>query len=257
MPAETSIPARAWTMPEHNNCLRPIEPTQSEPTTPVYGAPATAPATRVYKGLELLARKSVGDTLWLQASYVYSSLRGNYDGEVDEGRFATSPGLTADYDYPQFEHNAYGRLYLDRPVNFRAAGFYRTPLKLSVGIEAYVLSGAPLDKTGYFNSIYLSAVQLVPRGSAGRLPTLWEASATLEYPMRLGPATVTLQGFVYNLFNNQIRTSQDMEWTYSAPPPPLPYPNYDPNQPNRNENYGKATTRQAPRFFRAAARISF
>ena len=239
---------------ELNNCLQ----TDAEGNHPlVYGAPAAAPATRVYKGIELLARKSVGDTLWLQASYVYSSLRGNYEGEVDEGRFVTSPGLTADYDYPQLAHNAYGRLFLDRPVNFRAAGFYRTPLKLSVGIEAYVLSGAPLDKTGYFNTIYNSAVLLVPKGSAGRMPTLWEASATLEYPMRLGPATVILQGFVYNLFNNQIPTSQDTQWTYSAPEPGQPYPNYDPNQQQRNDNYGKAMTRQAPRLFRAAARVSF
>ena len=238
--------------PAYNNCLRPGA--DGSPTERVYGAPAAAPATRVYKGIELLARKSVGDTLWLQASYVYSLLRGNYDGEVNEGFFVTSPGLNRDYDYPQLQQNSYGRLFLDRPVNFRVAGFYRTPLNLSAGLEAYVLSGAPLNRTGYFNTTYYSDVQLVPKGSAGRLPTLWEASATLEYPMRLGPATVTLQGFVFNLFNNQIRTSQDTQWTYAAP---QPYPDYDPNQPQGNDNYGKATARQAPRLFRAAARVSF
>ena len=200
--------------PENNNCLL-IDANGNHPL--VYGAPASAPATRLYKGIELLARETVGDALWLQASYVYSSLRGNYDGEVNEGFFQTSPGINMDYDYPPLQQNSNGRLYLDRPVDFRVSGFYRTPLKLSVGIEGYVVSGAPLDKTGYFNTGFISAVRLVPRGSAGRLPTLWEANATLEYPMRLGPTTVTLQGFVYNLFNNQIRTSQDMQWTYATP----------------------------------------
>ena len=238
--------------PEKNNCL--LDP--NDPAAHVYGAPAAPPATRLYKGIELLAQQTVGDALWLQASYVYSSLRGSYDGEVHEGFFPqTEPGINRDYDYPQLEQNAYGRLYLDRPVNFRAFGFYRTPLQLSVGLEAYVLSGAPLDKTGYFNSNYGSVFQLVPRGSAGRLPTLWEASLTLEYPVRLGPATVTLQAFVYNLFNNQIRTSQDMQWTYTIPVGG--YPNYDPNQAQGNDNYGKATSRQPPRLFRGAARISF
>ena len=238
--------------PAYNNCQR--QGADGRPTELVYGAPASVPATRVYKGIELIAQQTVGDSLWFQASYVYSSLRGNYDGEVNEGFYKTSPGINSDYDYPQFEHNAYGRLFLDRPIDFRVSGFYRTPLNLSVGLQAYVLSGAPLDKTGYFNGAYGSRIQLVQRGSAGRLPTEWDASLTLEYPLRLGPATVTLQAFVFNLFNNQVVTSQDTAWTYGIP---QPYPNYDPNQPSDNLNYGKATSRQAPRLFRAAARISF
>ena len=108
-----------------------------------------------------------------------------------------------------------------------------------------MVSGAPLDRMGYFNSVYLGGVRLVPRGSAGRMPTLWEASLSLEIPLRLGPATVTLQGFVYNVFNNQIRTSQDEQLTYAQPDP---YPNYDPNQPQGNDNYGRVTARQAPRL---------
>ena len=236
----------------YNNCQRPGE--DGRPTELAYGAPASQPATRVYKGIELIAQKTVGDSLWLQASYVYSSLRGNYDGEINEGFFQTSPGINADFDYPQFEHNATGRLFLDRPIDFRVSGFYRTPLNLSVGLQAYVLSGAPLDKNSYFNANYGSRLQLVPRGSAGRLPTEWDASLTLEYPLRLGPTTVTLQAFVYNLFNNQIVTGQDTQWTYAEP---QPYPNYDPNQPSDNLNYGKAISRQAPRVLRFAARVSF
>ena len=51
--------------------------------------PASPPARRLYRGIELFARKSVGNSLWLQASYVYSSLRGNYDGGVNEGLYGS------------------------------------------------------------------------------------------------------------------------------------------------------------------------
>jgi len=227
-----------------NNCI--LDP--SAPGRFVNGAPAAAPAKRIYKGVELVARKTLGDRLWLQASYVYSTLRGNYDGEVNEGLGGqTDPGINRDYDYAMLQQNSTGRLFLDRPSDFRFAGYYRTPMRLSVGLDAYVISGAPLDRWGYFNSSYLA--RLVPRGSAGRMPTLWEANLTLEYPFRVGPTTVTLQGYVFNIFNNQIATDQDQVWNDAAP--------YDLNPPNRNLNYGLVTQRQPPRLFRAALRVAF
>ena len=38
------------------------------------------------------SRASLGNELWLQASYVHSSLRGNYDGGVNEASGQTRPG---------------------------------------------------------------------------------------------------------------------------------------------------------------------
>src|SRR5262249_17368673 len=168
---------------------------------------------------EVRARKTVGNTLWLQASYVFSSLRGNYDGGVNEVFQTTTPGVNADFDYPSLWHAAYGRLFLDRPHRFRFDGSWVTPLRLTVGLQAFASTGAPLDRTGYFNVVYGSGagVYLVPRGSAGRLPTLWDANFTLAYPIVLGPATVTLQAYVFNLFNNQIPISRENRWTVGPP----------------------------------------
>src|SRR5262249_3421143 len=42
------------------------------PCTPT-GA-ATPEARRIYRGIEILARHAAGDRLWIQASYIYSSL---------------------------------------------------------------------------------------------------------------------------------------------------------------------------------------
>jgi hypothetical protein len=223
----------------------------------LFPAPPIPEAKRIYRGIELLARKSFSQNLWLQASYVYSSLRGNYDGEISEGFGGqTDPGINADFDYSQFSHNGYGRLFLDRPHQLRLDGYYVAPFGLSVGLQTWLRSGAPLNKYGYFNGFYLAAIQLVPKGYAGRLPMEWEANLTLGYPIRIGPVIATLQGYVFNLFNNQIRTGQDTTWSDQ---PPAGYPDtlYDPNQPSTNKNYGKITGRTDPRLFRLALRISF
>ena len=199
----------------------------------------------------------MGDRLWAQASYVYSSLRGNYDGGVNETSYGqTASGNNSDFDYPQLWHDGYGTLSLDRPHRFRLDAFWVTPWRLSVGLQTYVESGTPLNRFGYFNGNYGSAVFLVPRGSAGRLPTVWEANLTLSYPVAVGPVTMTLQAYVFNLFNNQIATSRVEAWTIN---PPAGYPNtvFDPNVPSNNPDYGKTTTRQAPRSLRAAVRVSF
>jgi hypothetical protein len=222
--------------------------------------PATPAARRLYRGTELFARQSIRDWLWLQASYVYSSLRGNYDGGVNEGSLdqtlsQTRPALNYDFNNPALWHNGYGTLALDRPNRFRFDGYWVTPLRLSVGLQAFVESGAPLNRLGY-HSFYGPTVFLVPRGSAGRLPTLWDANLTLSYPIPIGPVTATLQGYLYNLFNNQIVTSRNEGWT-TSPPTGFPATIYDPNQEQNNPSYGRVTGRSAPRSFRAAMRVAF
>jgi hypothetical protein len=67
---------------------------------------------------------------------------------------------------------------------------------------------------------------------------------------------VRQEAYVYNLFNIQIETSRDQQWTVS-PSAGFPANIYDPNQSQNNPDYGKATSRSAPRSFRAALRLSF
>jgi hypothetical protein len=218
--------------------------------------PAIPAAKRVYKGIEVVGRKSFSQSLWMQASYVFSSLRGNYDGEVREGRGQTDPGINADYDYFLFLHNNDGKLFLDRPHNLRLDMSYTTPFKLFVGFQAFVRSGAPLNKQGYFNSGYGAEIMLVERGSAKRLPTQYDANLTLGFPIQLGPVSITPQLYVFNLIGRQQNVLEDVRWSTSQP---AGYPNtiFDPNQQQTNPNYGKITTRSDPRLLRGAVKISF
>jgi hypothetical protein len=219
--------------------------------------PATPEAKRYYRGIELFVRQAVGNSLWLQASYVYSSLRGNYDGGVNQSVYGqTWPGINSDFDYPSLWHDGYGTLALDRTNRFRFDGYWVTPWRLSVGLQAFVETGAPLNQMGYFNEFNGILVFLVPRGSVGRLPTLWGTDLTLSYPIVVGPTTVTLQAYLFNVFNQQIAVDRDNSWSIS-PPEGFPATIYDPNQEQTNPYYGDVTRRQDPRVFRAAVKVSF
>ena len=199
-----------------------------------------------------MARKTLGNRLWLQASYVYSSLRGNYDGGVNQVTYGqVYPGYNGDFDVPAVWHNGYGILSLDRPNHFRFDGSWVTPWRLSVGLQLFVESGAPLNKMGY------PFVFLVPRGSAGRLPTLWEGSLTLSYPIAIGPVIVTLQAYLFNLFNKQVAISRDENWSDYAVPEG--YPDDDlRSQPGEKQRQLRKRHRALRAVsFRAALKVSF
>jgi hypothetical protein len=72
----------------------------------------------------------------------------------------------------------------------------------------------------------------------------------------VGAATVTLQAYVFNAFNNQIAIAKDEAWS-TSPPPDYPDSLFDANQEQNNPEHGKVTGRQEPRSFRAALKISF
>jgi hypothetical protein len=141
----------------------------------------------------------------------------------------------------------------------RAMRVAQTRFGLAVGLEGYVQSGAPTEKLGYFCCGFLRLIRLEQKGYAGRMPTLWEASLIIGYPIHLGPVTVTLQAFLYNVFNNQIRTRQSFAYGRGQPPPGYPDTLYDPTLPPEyvNPNYGKIQERQAPRLLRGSIKISF
>ena len=109
-------------------------------------APQSPKAKRLYRAIQLSARKTIEQQLWLQASYVYSSVRGNYDGAVHESTGQTDPGLNEDFDYPATYANAYGKLFLDRPHQLRLDAAYTAPFGLRAGLQFYVRSGVPLDQ---------------------------------------------------------------------------------------------------------------
>ena len=243
------------------------------------GVPAIA-AKRQFKGIELTGRKSFAHSLWVQASYLYSTLRGNYSGAIREASGQTDPGINADYDYWQFMTNANGKLELDRPHQFRVDGAYTAPFGLTAGASLYARSGNPTSRLGYYNSFYPDLLFLDQRGSAGRLPWDYEANVSLGYSIGVRNFTITPQLYVFNLLNRQTVTGIDEGFNRY-------YGNFvaDPKSPffgqagiapgttdptsgitcpasatspcSDNADYRKATSRNDPRLIRIALKVTF
>jgi hypothetical protein len=228
-----------------DNSAFPNSACNSQATFPSSAVPA---AKRNYWAAELVAKKQVGRSLWTQVSYIWSQLRGNYDGAARQSNLGqTDPGINADYDYAALLNNAEGKLYLDRPHSFRLDAAYTSPFGLTFGLTGFVRTGAPKDKIGYFNSQYGSELFLLPRGSFGRLPTDYEISASMGYTIKIAPVDITLflQGF--NLLNRQTVIQVDNAFSQDI-------------QGSPDEFYGSfdhAITRRAPRKLTFGARISF
>jgi len=215
------------------------------------GGPPIGRASRIYRGIELTARQSFSERLWTQASYIYSSLRGNYDGAARLASGQADPGVNADFDYFHFyERNAHGKLYLDRPHTFQLSATYRTPFGLTAGLSTYVRSGPPRNKAEYFNNGYNQEIFGVRRGTAGRAETQYEANVSLAYEFKAGPLTITPRVSVFNLLNRQGETrvsdAFNPNGAFDASGNAVQHP-----------NYGKILQRQEPRLFRVAMRVSF
>ncbi len=243
-------------------------------------APALPKAHRKFTGIELTARKTFTQNLWAQFSYIYSELKGNYDGAVRVASGQTDPGINADFDYPLFSRNANGRLYLDRPHQARLDAVYTAPFGLSVGLGAYYRSGPPVSRYGWYNVFYPDLLHLVTRGddqtvSGGRLVSQYEANLSVGYTFNAGPVSITPAIYIFNLLNRQgvtdVVESFNPDGTFcleTAGCTPANTPEYTQRNferlgtlaygdPLPQVNWARPSGRQDPRQIRAALKISF
>ena len=254
-----------------NNSMNPTDPTAGKCGLP---GVAIGPAKRIYRGFEVMARKRIGDSFWAQVSYVWSSLKGNYSGAVATVNGQTDPGINADFDNYQFLDNAYGKLELDRPHAFRLDAAYTAPFGLEAGLGFWVRSGVPYSRNGFFDTGYVGALYLEPRGSNGRTPTEWDADLVLSYNLKLGPVTVTPLFYVFSLFNNQVVTRYNTAFNplgSFVTDPKSPYYGQAGLQPGTasncpatatapcsdNSDYMKALGRTSPRVLRVGVKVAF
>lgn len=267
-------PLANGTFPSCDNSANPADPNSGQ--CGLAGVPMPA-AKRIFRGIEFLARKQFGTSMWAQASYLLSSLKGNYSGAIREADGQTDPGINADYDYGVFLHNGYGYLQLDRRHQIRLDAAYTAPFGLQVGIGAYARSGTPLSELGYYNSFYPDNIFITQMGSAGRTPWDYEVNLNLAYNWNVGRGiTVTPTAYVFNLLNRQTPTAYDQDFNPNGnfvtdkASPFYGQPGVEPGGPlpgggtctsnvpcSDNPYYRKVTARTLPRFFRFAVKIGF
>jgi hypothetical protein len=224
-----------------------------------YSHTVTAPKPkRTYKGIQLDATKRYSANWQAMASYLYSRLDGNYDGEYAPfTNVGADPNISAAYDYYDFFTDGSdltkitnrGPLSNDRRHQFKASGMYFTPFKLSIGVSAYWRSGTPLTRYGYSDAYGRYEFFLTPRGGEGRNPSTYDADVHIGYPIAAGRAQVNVLLDIFNILNTQRPVLLDQRWGFQESDNALPAP--------ANPGYGKAILRTPPTSARLGLRVSF
>lgn len=151
-------------------------------------------ARRYYRGLEFTATKRFTNNYQFIASYVFSSLTGNYEGLFRNDNGQSDPNITSLFDLVSLLGNSYGRLPNDRPHQIKFNGTYQTPFKLLVSGNFYGQSGTPFN-------------QLVPHPVYGNNEGFGVPRGTAVVPNNTTPGVTGLGGavgtlrspFTYNL----------------------------------------------------------
>jgi outer membrane receptor protein involved in Fe transport len=219
--------------------------------------PAPRPV-RIFRGLQLDVTKRFSNNWQMLASYLYSTLEGNFDGGfAPYTNVGADPNISAAYDYYDFFTNGKdlskitnrGYMSNDRRSQFKVSGVYFTPFKLSVGVSAYWRTGTPLSRMGYSDAYNRYEFFLTQRGSEGRTPDTYEADLHLGYPIEIKPVTINILFDIFNLLNAQRPILLDQRWGFqeadNASPTPV------------NPNYGKPVLRTPPTALRLGVRVSF
>jgi outer membrane receptor protein involved in Fe transport len=196
-------------------------------------------ARRYYRAIEFSATKRFSKNYQFIASYVYSSLIGNYEGLFRNDNGQSDPNITSLFDLVSLLTNQYGRLPNDRPHQFKFNGSYNTPWKLVVSGNFYAQSGVPFNQLiphpVYGNNegfalprgtaIVPNTGATITNGSAGvesavgksRGPFTTNLDLGAYYPIKLGESRqLRFQFDWFNAFNTQKALTLDQTFTINS-----------------------------------------
>jgi hypothetical protein len=230
-----------------------------------------APAPeRTYDAITLSLNQRFTKNWFARASYTYSRLIGNYEGLYQTETNYIAPNGNNAYDAPELYVNQHGALPNDRPHILHLDGFYSHPIgkgRLTLGLSFSARSGQPRNYIGNLEpGTGYQFVMLLPRGSAGRTPTVTELNGKIAYGRPLGPR-MNLEGFIdlFNIFNQQTAIITDDNYTFDAAPPivngttsDLKFAKNTAGQPiQKNPNFGQPLAYQTPFNARLGLRLTF
>jgi len=164
--------------------------------------PPQPPATRDYDGVEFHVHKRLANRWYLNASYLWSRLYGNYSGlassdEVTVGVGGrTSPNnnvvfdkIYASYDSTGSKQPVMGPLATDRPHQFKTQVAYNFPFGTTVAVNQFIASGTPITRFAYAVS---GRTYYKGRMSDGRTPTYSATDLNAQHEFTL-PRNTRLQ----------------------------------------------------------------
>jgi hypothetical protein len=180
----------------------------------------TPKAKRTFTGVELHAQKRFSNNYQFYASYLWSELKGNYDGLFQASTGQLDPNINSAYDYADFAVNANGLLSNDRTHQLKFTGSYTVPngfaKGLDLGLITYWYSGTPLTAFGYASSYRNYEYYLSPRGTLGRGPSEYEADLHFGYPISFGGSRLNVLLDVFNVLDRQAIRTLDQRYNLSS-----------------------------------------
>jgi hypothetical protein len=223
---------------------------------------------RTYNALTLSLEQRLGQRMSIQAWYTYSRLIGNYNGLYDQDNNYFAPNGGNAYDTPDLVLNKRGPLANDRPHAARIVGHYTQPVGTGAfvgGLSYAAFSGVPRNHvSALFPGQQL--VFLLPRGSAGRTPTVTQLDAKFAYRHQVAKvATFELALELFNVLARRTPLRQDDNYTYDPAAAivggnaaDLPHAKNAAGAPiTPNANFSRTTAYQAPFHGRLALRAMF
>ncbi len=117
----------------------------------VPGALLSPKAKRTYAALETSFTYN-NDKLFLQGSYTYAKSKGNTEGGVKSDIGQDDTNTTQDFDYYELTVDTFGYLPNDRRHSFKLFGNYKFTDEFSVGFNAIVQSGRPVNCFGVLDT---------------------------------------------------------------------------------------------------------
>jgi hypothetical protein len=223
---------------------------------------------RTYDAITLTLAKRFSKNWFARAAYTYSRLIGNYEGLFQAEQSYFAPNGNNAYDFPELYINQNGPLPNDRPHNFHLDGFYGHDVgkgRITFGLSFLAQSGMPRN---YVSALIQNQqlVMLLPRGSAGRTPTVTELDGKIAYSRQLAPK-VRMDAFIdlFNIFNEQTALLTDDNYTFE---PTAPIVNGTPQDlkfakniggapVTKNANFGQPLAYQVPFHGRLGLRLTF
>ena len=229
-----------------------------DPTIGCFG-----PARRYYRALELTATKRFSNNYHFIASYVFSSLIGNYEGLFRNDNGQSDPNITSLFDLVSLLNGLYGRLPNDRPHQLKFDGGYQWPFKLMTSASFRAQSGVPFNALvphplyGDNEGFCIPGLSCVPRGTAinpltgsNRTPTTYNVDFGAYYPIAVGEGKqLRLQLDWFNVFNNQRAIREDETLLINSGAPGI--------TPVPNPFYGTGTIFQFPSALRLGVKFQF
>ena len=230
---------------------------------------------RDYQAIQLTTMKRFSKSFFLQGSFTYSHLEGNYPGLYAPDNGQLDPNITSQYDLIELLGNRDGKLPGHKPFNFKLDGYYTFDLgaagELTTGGRLRAISGEPIDTLGSHPAYGARESFVLPRGTFGTTAFQTGADLRLQYTRDLGKQLrLSLYFDLYNVANQQIELDVDEQYTIADVNPIIGGTKedlfylkatdggFETNQIAQKElNYANTTSRLSPLSGRFGLRLEF